>query len=189
MSSAEVWVSSGLPQGQGLWVQQTWVWHSPLGGGCHYVHHRATRTYTGLGTDFWRAQIDLTQTCPCVSRCLQRRCGSAVACYRDGGSECSSACMGPFEGDFHYLQSLHYSLASGQIIGREHSPTHQQKIGLMIYWAWPCPSEQDPVSPSVSLSHQEASVSLLSFSIRGQTDWKPQSQKNSQSDHMDHSLV
>ena len=30
--------------------------------------------------------------------------------------------------------------------------------------------EQDPVSPSVSLSHQEASISLLSFSIRGQTD-------------------
>ena len=33
---------------------------------------------------------------------------------------------------------------------------HQQKIGLKIYWAWPCPSEQDPISPSVSLSHQEA---------------------------------
>ena len=39
------------------------------------------------------------------------------------------------------------------------------------------PSEQDPVSPSVSLSHQEASISFLSFSIRGKTDWKPQSQK------------
>ena len=22
-------VSSGLPEGQGLWVQQTWVWHKP----------------------------------------------------------------------------------------------------------------------------------------------------------------
>ena len=54
--------------------------------------------------------------------------------------------------------------------------------------AWPCPSEQHPVSPSVSLSHQEASISLLSFSIRGQTDWKPQSQETNQSDHMDHSL-
>ena len=29
----EVRVSSGLPQGQGLWVQQKWVWHKPLGGG------------------------------------------------------------------------------------------------------------------------------------------------------------
>ena len=50
-------------------------------------------------------------------------------------------------------------------------------IGLKIYWAWPHPSEQDPVSPSVIFSHQEASISLLFFSIRGQTDWKPQSQK------------
>ena len=57
---------------------------------------------------------------------------------------------------------------------------HQQKIGLKIYWAWPCPSEQDPVSPSVSLSHQEASISLLSLSIRGRTEWKPQSQKTNQ---------
>ena len=29
VSPVEVWVSSGLPQGQGLWVQQTWVWHKP----------------------------------------------------------------------------------------------------------------------------------------------------------------
>ena len=28
---------------------------------------------------------------------------------------------------------LHHSLASGQTTGREHSPTHQQKIGLKIY--------------------------------------------------------
>ena len=68
--------------------------------------------------------------------------------------------MGPFEGGHHYLHYLHHSLASGQITGREHSPTHQQKIGLTIYWAWSRPSEQDPVSPSASLSHQEASISL-----------------------------
>ena len=28
----------------------------------------------------------------------------------------------------------------------EHSHTHQQKIGLKIYWTWPHPSEQGPVS-------------------------------------------
>ena len=33
----------------------------------------------------------------------------------------------------------------------------------------PHPSEQDPVSPTVSVSHQEASISLLSLSLRGQT--------------------
>ena len=32
--------------------------------------------------------------------------------------------------------------------------------------SWPQTSEQDPVSPSVSLSHQEAFISFLSFSIR-----------------------
>ena len=83
------------------------------------------------------------------------------------GVEYGSACMGHFEGGCHYLHYLHHSLASGQITGREHS--HQQKIVLKIYGAWPHPSEQDPVSPSVSLSHQEASISLLSFCIRGQT--------------------
>ena len=65
----------------------------------------------------------------------------------------------------------------------------KQKIGLKIYWALPCPSEQDPVPPTVNLSQQEASISLLSFSIRGQTEWKPQSQKTNQTDHMDHSLI
>ena len=46
-----------------------------------------------------------------------------------------------------------------------------------------------PSSPSVSLSHEGASINLLSFSSRGQTDWKPQSQETNQFDHMDHSLV
>ena len=79
--------------------------------------------------------------------------------------------------------------ASGQTTGREHSLTHQQRVGLKIYWAWLRPSEWDLVSPTVTLSHQEASTSLLSLSIRGQTEWKPQPQKTNQTDHMDHSLV
>ena len=45
-------------------------------------------------------------------------------------------------------------------------------------------SEKDKVSTSVSLSHQETPISLLSFSIRGQKDCKPQLQKTNQSDHM-----
>ena len=35
LSPAEVCVSSGLPQGQGLWMQQTWVWHKLSGRGRH----------------------------------------------------------------------------------------------------------------------------------------------------------
>ena len=44
------------------------------------------------------------------------------------GTECSRVCMGSFNGD-----NLHYFHHSLSITGREHSPTHQQKIGLKIY--------------------------------------------------------
>ena len=114
----------------------------------------------------------LTQTCLWVSRSLQGRRGLVVACCGVGGTECSSACMEPFEGGPNYLHYLHHIFGPGWITGREHSSTHQQKIGLTIYWAWVCPSEQDPVSPSFSLSNQKASISLLSFSTRGQKYWK-----------------
>jgi len=46
--------------------------------------------------------------------------------------------------------------------------------------------------PSFPHSHclpSEASLSLLPLPVRGQTEWKPQSQKTNQTDHMDHSLV
>ena len=49
------------------------------------------------------------------------------------GTECSSVCLGPFEGGCHFLHYLHHSLGSGQTTGSEHSPAHQQKIGLQIY--------------------------------------------------------
>ena len=52
----------------------------------------------------------LIQTCWWVSRSLQWRRGSAVACCRVGGTECSSAWMRPFEGGCHYLHYLHHSL-------------------------------------------------------------------------------
>ena len=41
-------------------------------------------------------------------------------------------CMGSFEEGRRYLHYLCHSLAL-QITGREHSPTHQQKIELKIY--------------------------------------------------------
>ena len=93
----------------------------------------------------------LSQTCPWVSRSVWWRRGSAVACCRVRGTECSSVCTGPFEGGCYYLHYFHHWLASGQTTGREHSPVHQQKTGLKIYWAWPRPSEQDWVPLSQSL--------------------------------------
>ena len=49
VSPAEVWVRSGLPQEQGLWGQQTWVWHKPSWRRSPLTHHRAARTHTELG--------------------------------------------------------------------------------------------------------------------------------------------
>ena len=83
------------------------------------------------------------QTCPWVSRSLWQRHGLVVACCRVRGTECGIVSTGRFEGGCHYLHYLHHSLASGQTTGREHSLIHKQNIGLKIYWAWPCTSEQD----------------------------------------------
>ena len=77
--------------------------------------------------------------------------------------------MGPFERGCQYFAYLYHSLASGQTKGREHSPTQQQEIGLKSYGTRPHTPDQEPVSSSVSLSHQEASISLLS-SITGDTE-------------------
>ena len=104
---------------------------SLLGGGCHQPHHRAARTYTELGNRLLEGtdrilctpiprrkeqwpQKRLTQTCPWVPRILQWRRGSAGACCRAGGTDCNSACMGPFEGGRHYLLCLHNRLAPGK---------------------------------------------------------------------------
>ena len=135
-----------------------------------------------MSSDPTRDWPRLAQECPAEAWVS----GGLLQCQRHWVRQCV---QGVFEGGCHYLPYLYHNLASGQTTGREHSPTHQQKIGLKIYWAWPHPSEQDPVSPSVSLCHQKASISLLSLSIREQTEWKPQSQKTNQIDHMNHSLV
>ena len=52
---------------------------------------------------------------------------------RGRGTERSSASWDLSKESLHCLHCLHHSLASGQTTGREHSPTHQQKIGLRIY--------------------------------------------------------
>ena len=74
VSPAEVWVSSGLPQGQGLWVQQTWVWHKPSWRRSPLTSPQGHQNLHKTGeTDSWRAQTKhcvhqrphkrLTQTC------------------------------------------------------------------------------------------------------------------------------
>ena len=61
VSPAEIRVSSGLPQGQGLWMQQTCMWHKPSWRRLPLTppesHQNLHRTQE---TDSWRAQ---TKTC------------------------------------------------------------------------------------------------------------------------------
>ena len=98
----------------------------------------------------------LTQACPWVSLGVPgggvgRQCTAA-------GLGALSAGLGPLEGGGHYLHFLHLSLVSGQTTGKEYSPTHQQKIG---------PIRTGPSFPTVGLSQQEASINLLSLSVKG----------------------
>ena len=71
--------------------------------------------------------------------------------------------MEPFEGGHHYLHYLHHSLASrsNNREGTQPHPSTENWIKDLLSTA--LPSEQDPVSSRVSLSHQESSISLLSL--------------------------
>ena len=53
----------------------------------------------------------------------------------DAGSEALSVAVRAWDllKEVHYLHYLRHSLASGRTTGREHSPAHQQKIGLKIF--------------------------------------------------------
>ena len=51
------------------------------------------------------------------------------------------------------------------------------------------PTRARPSFPYSQSLPSEACTSLLSLSIRGQTEWKSQSQKTNQNDHRDHSFV
>ena len=119
-----------------------------------------------------------SQTCLWVFGSLQQRHGSTVACY--GVRTLTAVLEGAACWHKSFWRRSPLSLAQFGFrpnYEREHSPTHQQKIGLQSYWSWPCPLEQDLAFSTASPSHQEASTSLLYLSIRGQTEWKPQSQK------------
>ena len=110
------------------WVQQTPVWHKPSWRRWPLTPPESCQNVTQdwgnrllEGTNRALCQPGhkrkeqwphkrLTQTCLWVSGSLRRRCESAMAYCRVGGSECSSACMGPSEGGCRYLHYLHHSL-------------------------------------------------------------------------------
>ena len=55
-------------------------------------------------------------------------CRDEVACCRVGGPDCSSACLGPFEGGHHYLHYLHQSLLPGKEQGGNTGPPINRKL-------------------------------------------------------------
>jgi len=76
--------------------------------------------------------------------------------------------------------------------GNEDNGDLPQKIPCMYcYTQYPQPCSRPPLTlASISGSlPSKSSISLLSFSIRGQTVWKSQSQKTNQSNHIDHCFV
>ena len=70
--------------------------------------------------------------CVCVQESLAEACVDSVL-LRGQDAEYSGVCKSHFEGSCHYLHYPYHILASGQTTGKEHSPAHQQKIGLKIY--------------------------------------------------------
>ena len=136
---------------------------SPLGGAHHSPHYRAARTYTGLGKQTLgghkqnlvhsrtqeKGAVTQQETGLDLPICVQE--SPAEVWVGSGPAESGALSVAVHAQTFwesrHYLHYLHQCLPSGQTTGREHSPAHQQKIGLKIYWAWLCPSEKDPVSP------------------------------------------
>ena len=108
----------------GIQLEKTFLKKQTLG------EHKLNLVHTRIQEKGAVTPQELTQTCLWVSRSLQWRHESLVAWCRLRDTECSSVCTGPLEGGRHYPHHLHHSLASDQTTGREHSSTHQQKIGL-----------------------------------------------------------
>ena len=111
----------------------------------------------------------LTQACLWVSRHLQWRRGSAVACCRAGALSAAVQAWDLLkEVAIIFITS---TIVWPQVNNRKETQLHPStKKWIKDLLSMAPPSEQDLLSPFVSLSHQEASISLLSFTIRGQTD-------------------
>ena len=105
---------------------------------------------------------------------------------RGPGTEYNSACTSLFEGHHHHNYPTTVCLRQNNRERTQPCPSTESWIKNLLSMALPI-----RIRPSFphSLSHQEASTSLLSLSTRGQTERKPQSQRTNQTDHMDHSLV
>ena len=153
--------------------------------------------------DSWRAQTEpcapgprrkeqrphkrLTQTCPGVSRSLQRRRGSVAACCRVGGIDCSSTA-------WNLLKEVTIVSITSTIVW----PLVNKREGTQLHpstenWIKDLLSMATPIRrrPSFSLSQSLPWGSFHKPLILHQREdrLKTTITENDQSDHMDHSLV
>ena len=77
----------------------------------------------------------------------------------------------------HWVTSLHF-FTSNSKAGTQLHLSRENWINDLLSMAPPVRTRLS--FPHSHLFHQEAPISLLSLSVRGQTEWKPQSQKNNQ---------
>ena len=203
VSPVKVQVSSGLQQGNRHWVHQTWVCHNSSWRRSPLTPPESHQNWHRTGeTDSCRAQTEL---------CVLQDPGERISDHKSDWPRLAHECpgvsgrgvgrWGPAAGlrelsaavhSWDLLKEVTIIFITSTIVRpqvnqqRGTKPTHQQKIGLKIYWAPPIRTR-----PSFPFSRSLPSGRFhkpLSFSIRGQAEWKPQSQKTNQTEHMEYNL-
>ena len=97
-----------------------------------------------------------------------------LECYSVHSEDILNTCClrqqikGLCDGEWWHQMTLFFGLRSNYREGTQPHPSTEN--WMKNYWAHSL--EQDQDSPTASLSHQEASTSLLSLSIRGKTERK-----------------
>ena len=178
---------------------------SPLGRDRHLPHHRAARTYTGLGNKLLEVKnrtlcapkprkkeqwphkrlTQLTRECPGVSS-------------RDAGWWWAAAGLGAVNVAvcaWNLLKEVAIIFITCTIVwplvnSREGTQPHPSTENWMKdLLSMVPPLRRRPIFPLSQSFPSGSSVILLSCSIWGQIVWKTQSQKTNQFDHMDHSFI
>ena len=114
-------------------------------------------------------QKRLTQTCLGVSRSLQQKHGSVVACCRIGGIECSNVSMGIFEGGCHYLHYLHHSLVPGKYADDSTLIAESEEELKSLLMKVKEESEKIDLKLSIQKTKIMASGPIISWKIDGET--------------------
>ena len=182
-------------------MQWSWAWQKPSRRRSPLTHHRASRTYKGLRNRLRRLTEPRERQDPEEEAGTPQEPGPDLpvsvqespeeawlgsALLRGWGHRVEHCLLGTFSRRSSLSSSPppQFGLRSNNREGAQ--PCHSTENWFKCLLARPAPPEQDRFP---HLSHQEASISLLSFSIRGQTERKPQSQKTNRSDFMDNNFA